>query len=213
MAVLLVEHDIDRVFAIADKITVMNEGKVLVEGDAETVRGNAEVQRVYIGGGHAARAARAADRSRGRQAAAGAVRHQHLLRQEPYPARRELRGARERSRGAARAQRRREILDLQEHHGHRARRAPAQSTFDGQSDQRADARADRAAGRGAGAAGTAAVRRPHAWRRICGWAACRAAAERGRALGSRAHLQLLPAHPRQTATRGPTSSPAASSRW
>ena len=51
MAVLLVEHDIDRVFAIADQITVMNEGRVLVEGDADTVRGNAEVQRVYIGGG------------------------------------------------------------------------------------------------------------------------------------------------------------------
>ena len=51
MAVLLVEHDIDRVFAIADKITVMNEGKVLVEGDADTVRGHPEVQRVYIGGG------------------------------------------------------------------------------------------------------------------------------------------------------------------
>ena len=60
MAVLLVEHDIDRVFAIADKITVMNEGAVLVEGDSETVRGNAEVQRIYIGGGHQAapRAAR-----------------------------------------------------------------------------------------------------------------------------------------------------------
>jgi ABC-type branched-subunit amino acid transport system ATPase component/ABC-type branched-subunit amino acid transport system permease subunit len=54
MAVLLVEHDIDRVFAIADKITVMNEGAVLVEGDSETVRANAEVQRVYIGGGHQA---------------------------------------------------------------------------------------------------------------------------------------------------------------
>jgi len=50
MAVLLVEHDIDRVFAIADRITVMNEGAVLVEGDAETVRTDAQVQRVYIGG-------------------------------------------------------------------------------------------------------------------------------------------------------------------
>jgi ABC-type branched-subunit amino acid transport system ATPase component len=53
MAVLLVEHDIDRVFAIADRITVMNEGKVLVEGDADTVRGHPEVQRVYIGSGKA----------------------------------------------------------------------------------------------------------------------------------------------------------------
>jgi ABC-type branched-subunit amino acid transport system ATPase component len=38
------------VFAIADHITVMNEGRTLVEGDAEMVRGNSEVQRVYIGG-------------------------------------------------------------------------------------------------------------------------------------------------------------------
>ncbi len=53
MAVLLVEHDIDRVFAIADTITVMNEGKVLVEGDAQTVRQHPEVQRVYIGSGQA----------------------------------------------------------------------------------------------------------------------------------------------------------------
>jgi ABC-type branched-subunit amino acid transport system ATPase component/ABC-type branched-subunit amino acid transport system permease subunit len=66
MAVLLVEHDIDRVFAIADKITVMNEGAVLVEGDSETVRGNAEVQRVYIGGGH-----QAAPRTRRIETAAG----------------------------------------------------------------------------------------------------------------------------------------------
>jgi ABC-type branched-subunit amino acid transport system ATPase component len=51
MAVLLVEHDIDRVFAIADRITVMNEGKVLVEGDADTVRAHPQVQRVYIGSG------------------------------------------------------------------------------------------------------------------------------------------------------------------
>jgi ABC-type branched-subunit amino acid transport system ATPase component/ABC-type branched-subunit amino acid transport system permease subunit len=66
MAVLLVEHDIDRVFAIADKITVMNEGRVLVEGDAETVRGNAEVQRVYIGGGgHIAAAAQRAEHTAG----------------------------------------------------------------------------------------------------------------------------------------------------
>ena len=54
MGVLMVEHDIDRVFAIADRITVMNEGKVLVEGDAAAVRAHPEVQRVYIGGGQKA---------------------------------------------------------------------------------------------------------------------------------------------------------------
>src|SRR5262249_30232804 len=38
--VLLVEHDIDRVFQIADRVTVMNEGKVLVDGDIEAARSN-----------------------------------------------------------------------------------------------------------------------------------------------------------------------------
>jgi branched-chain amino acid transport system ATP-binding protein len=69
MAVLLVEHDIDRVFAIADKITVMNEGKVLVEGDADTVRSHPEVQRVYIGGGKA----HAVVREPGREAAGAPI--------------------------------------------------------------------------------------------------------------------------------------------
>ena len=50
MAVLLVEHDIDRVFAFADRITVMNEGAVLVDGGPDEVRRHPEVQRVYLGG-------------------------------------------------------------------------------------------------------------------------------------------------------------------
>ena len=50
MAVLLVEHDIDRVFAFADRITVMNEGAVLVDGGPEEIRRHPEVQRVYLGG-------------------------------------------------------------------------------------------------------------------------------------------------------------------
>jgi ABC-type branched-subunit amino acid transport system ATPase component len=62
MAVLLVEHDIDRVFGMADVVTVMNEGRVLVEGDAETVRAHPEVQRVYIGSGHAHLVARRTQR-------------------------------------------------------------------------------------------------------------------------------------------------------
>ncbi len=51
MPVLLVEHDIDRVFQIADHVTVMNEGQVLVDGDVETARSSAKVQEVYIGSG------------------------------------------------------------------------------------------------------------------------------------------------------------------
>ena len=51
MPVLLVEHDIDRVFQLADAVTVMNDGQVLVDG---TRRGRAlvaAVQEVYIGSG------------------------------------------------------------------------------------------------------------------------------------------------------------------
>jgi branched-chain amino acid transport system ATP-binding protein len=55
--VLLVEHDIDRVFALADRVTVMNEGKVLVDGTAEDARQSRAVQEIYIGTGTAALAA------------------------------------------------------------------------------------------------------------------------------------------------------------
>src|SRR5262249_40995926 len=55
--VLLVEHDIDRVFQIAKHVTVMNEGKVLVDGTVEEARTNAKVREVYIGSGAGALAA------------------------------------------------------------------------------------------------------------------------------------------------------------
>ncbi|MEO8345984.1 MAG: branched-chain amino acid ABC transporter ATP-binding protein/permease [Betaproteobacteria bacterium] len=57
MAVLLVEHDIDRVFALADRVTVMNEGRVLVDGTAEDARSSKAVQEIYIGTGTAVLAA------------------------------------------------------------------------------------------------------------------------------------------------------------
>src|SRR3954468_22416053 len=56
--VLLVEHDIDRVFQIADAVTVMNEGRVLVDGTVEDARSNPRVQEVYIGTGTTAVAAK-----------------------------------------------------------------------------------------------------------------------------------------------------------
>jgi len=57
--VLLVEHDIDRVFALADRVTVMNEGRVLVDGTAADARGSRAVQEIYIGTGTAGLAATA----------------------------------------------------------------------------------------------------------------------------------------------------------
>src|SRR3954469_12848661 len=66
LPVLLVEHDIDRVFQLADHVTVMNEGGVLLDGTVEDARTSSKVQEVYIGSGAAAVAARA------RETAAGA---------------------------------------------------------------------------------------------------------------------------------------------
>jgi ABC-type branched-subunit amino acid transport system ATPase component/ABC-type branched-subunit amino acid transport system permease subunit len=57
MPVLMVEHDIDRVFRLADHVTVMNDGEVLVDGTAAQARGSTRVQEIYIGSGTAAIAA------------------------------------------------------------------------------------------------------------------------------------------------------------
>jgi len=57
LPVLLVEHDIDRVFALADAVTVMNDGEVLVDGSVDDARDSPQVQAVYIGAGSHALAA------------------------------------------------------------------------------------------------------------------------------------------------------------
>jgi branched-chain amino acid transport system ATP-binding protein len=53
-AVLLVEHDMDAVFALADVITVMVNGKVLETGLPEAIRASPAVQQAYLGDAHAA---------------------------------------------------------------------------------------------------------------------------------------------------------------
>ncbi len=49
-AILLVEHDMDAVFRIADRITVMVNGAVLASDTPQAVRANADVQAAYLGG-------------------------------------------------------------------------------------------------------------------------------------------------------------------
>jgi branched-chain amino acid transport system ATP-binding protein len=49
-ALLLIEHDMDFVFAVSDWMTVMAEGAVLAEGKPETIRANTAVQDAYLGG-------------------------------------------------------------------------------------------------------------------------------------------------------------------
>ena len=48
-AILLVEHDMDAVFRIADRITVMVNGAVIASDTPQAVRGSAEVQAAYLG--------------------------------------------------------------------------------------------------------------------------------------------------------------------
>jgi len=48
-AILLIEHDMDAVFQLADRISVLVYGKVLTSGDAAHIKGHAEVQVVYLG--------------------------------------------------------------------------------------------------------------------------------------------------------------------
>jgi branched-chain amino acid transport system ATP-binding protein len=50
IAVLFTEHDMDVVFAHADRIVVLAEGELIAEGPPAEVRGNARVREVYLGG-------------------------------------------------------------------------------------------------------------------------------------------------------------------
>jgi branched-chain amino acid transport system ATP-binding protein len=48
-AILLVEHDMDAVFRIADLITVMVNGVVIATGTPDEVRNNPDVRTAYLG--------------------------------------------------------------------------------------------------------------------------------------------------------------------
>jgi branched-chain amino acid transport system ATP-binding protein len=51
MAILLIEHDMDIVFDVADEISVLHFGEVLESGPAERIRSSAKVQDIYLGSG------------------------------------------------------------------------------------------------------------------------------------------------------------------
>ncbi|MBI1846602.1 MAG: ABC transporter ATP-binding protein [Candidatus Rokubacteria bacterium] len=51
MTLLIIEHDMDVVFSLADRISVLHHGEVLCEGTPDEVRADARVYEVYLGTG------------------------------------------------------------------------------------------------------------------------------------------------------------------
>ena len=49
LTIVIVEHDMDVVFRLADRISVLHEGRVLAEGTPDAVRGDRIVNEVYLG--------------------------------------------------------------------------------------------------------------------------------------------------------------------
>ncbi|MFC6988399.1 ABC transporter ATP-binding protein [Haloplanus sp. GCM10025708] len=82
VTIVLIEHDVDLVMELVDSLTVLHRGRIVAEGTPAEIERNETVQQVYFG--------RSTDARRRR--------HRHVLRQEPHPARRELRGGQRRGR-------------------------------------------------------------------------------------------------------------------
>jgi branched-chain amino acid transport system ATP-binding protein len=53
VTIVLVEHDMAAVFALADRITVLVYGRVIASGEPSAIRQNEEVKRAYLGDQHA----------------------------------------------------------------------------------------------------------------------------------------------------------------
>jgi branched-chain amino acid transport system ATP-binding protein len=49
VSVLLVEHDMDAVFRLADRISVLVAGRIIATGEPDAIRSNVEVKRAYLG--------------------------------------------------------------------------------------------------------------------------------------------------------------------
>jgi branched-chain amino acid transport system permease protein len=49
---VIIDHDMDALFELAERITVLQEGRLLVEGTPEEIKNNPRVQEAYLGGMH-----------------------------------------------------------------------------------------------------------------------------------------------------------------
>jgi branched-chain amino acid transport system permease protein len=47
---IIIDHDMDSLFELVERVTVLHEGRVLVEGTPDEIKGNSKVQEAYLGG-------------------------------------------------------------------------------------------------------------------------------------------------------------------
>jgi len=47
---IIIDHDVDSLFELAERITVMHQGRILLEGTTDEIKGNETVQEAYLGG-------------------------------------------------------------------------------------------------------------------------------------------------------------------
>jgi branched-chain amino acid transport system permease protein len=48
--IIIIDHDMDSLFELVERVTVLQEGRVLVEGEPDEIKGNSKVQEAYLGG-------------------------------------------------------------------------------------------------------------------------------------------------------------------
>jgi branched-chain amino acid transport system permease protein len=47
---IVIDHDMDALFGLAERITVLQEGRVLADGTPEAIKANIQVKEAYLGG-------------------------------------------------------------------------------------------------------------------------------------------------------------------
>lgn len=49
ITILMIEHDMDVAFELAERITVLHQGRVIAEGDRDTIKAHPQVSEIYLG--------------------------------------------------------------------------------------------------------------------------------------------------------------------